>query len=124
MNLFPKFCTSSCLKFTPKCFGHNIRPSSGNICYGPHLWLRFTLQLYFTICQRRCYILTVHNLCVPCTERPKILGRMVFFLTQSQANVLLRCVLCAVRPHGTQYTPQLETLFYHNVAEHITTYCY
>jgi len=31
----------------------------------------------------------------------------------------LWCVLCAV--HGTQYTPQLETLFT-NIAEHLTTY--
>ena len=33
----------------------------------------------------------------------------------------LRCVLCAV--HGTQYTPQLESLFT-NIAEHLTAYFY
>ena len=33
----------------------------------------------------------------------------------------LWCVLCAV--HGTQHTPQLETLFT-NIAEHLTTYFY
>ena len=35
----------------------------------------------------------------------------------------LWCVLCAVLQHGTQYTPQLETLFT-NTAEHLTTYFY
>ena len=38
----------------------------------------------------------------------------------------LWCVLCAVQfvtLHGTQHTPQLETLFT-NIAEHLTTYFY
>jgi hypothetical protein len=46
------------------------------------------------------------------------------------SNVVVQAVVCTVcravfghKLHGTQYTPQLETLFT-NIAGHLTTYFY
>ena len=105
----------------PTCFGPH-GPSSGSLC-------RTLLKLQFCadIQQKyvvKCSAMLVKSVsscgvyCVPCILT---IARNNAFPTHIIHN--LKKKLKGQKLHGTQYTPQLETLFT-NIAEHLTTYFY